>query len=173
MTHQTHSSSPSLVLACLDENMSKRVGNIENEQVSAKSKPVRGLCQLKMKEDCRNQDHPGSTALVNPVRPHPSPNTETGRLLRILPGNTAPEENADQSSSSSSCSPRVREDAASSTHRTVGPGVRLIPVLEAQGDPSIDFQPLSDEGEDVKDDIIRNMCSNFGKDDNKLEKSNE
>ena len=43
MTHQTHGSSPALVLTCLGENMS----TMNNEQVSAKSKPVRGLCLLK------------------------------------------------------------------------------------------------------------------------------
>ena len=37
------------------------------------------------------------------------------------------------------------------------------------GDPSIDFQPPSDEGNDMKDHIIRNMCSKLETDINKLD----
>ena len=47
--------------------------------------------------------------------------------------------------------PRVRQDAASSTHSTGRPGVRLTPASKLQGDPSIEFQPPSDEGKDMKD----------------------
>ena len=46
--------------------------NIEDEPVSAKSKPVRGLCLLKrndgpeaVKEDGRNEDYLGNTAWGN------------------------------------------------------------------------------------------------------------
>ena len=42
-TQQTHSLDPSLVLAPLDKNISERAGNMDNEKVSAKSKPERGL----------------------------------------------------------------------------------------------------------------------------------
>ena len=61
MTHEAQSCRPSLFLACLDEDMSKGAGNDDTGQVSAKSKPVRGLCLLKrndgpeaMKENGRN-----------------------------------------------------------------------------------------------------------------------
>ena len=40
-------------------------------------------------------------------------------------------------------------------------GVRLTPAPKPLGDPSIAFQPSSDEGEDMKDHIIRNMCSSL------------
>ena len=65
-------------------------------QVSAKSKPLRGLSLQKrndaaeaMKEDGRNEGYPGTTACGIPWDPHPSPkNSETERLLRRLPWNT-------------------------------------------------------------------------------------
>ena len=60
----------------------------------------------------------------------------------------------------------MREDAAVSTHSTERPRVRLTLVLKPQGDPSIDSQPPTDEGEDVKNHIIRNVCSAFWKDIN-------
>ena len=77
-------------------------------------------------------------------------------------------ENKDQSSSSSSWNPLVREDAASSAHGTERPGVRLTPALKFREEPSIEFQTLSDEGKDMKD-HMRNMCSLFWTDINKLE----
>ena len=41
---------PNVVFAyCRGRNMSKRPGEIPDEQVSAKSKPIRGLCPMKMK----------------------------------------------------------------------------------------------------------------------------
>ena len=62
--------------------MSKRAGNIDNVQVSAKSKPVRDLCLLRrndgpeaMKEDGRDEDYPGNRAWENPMQPHLLPNT--------------------------------------------------------------------------------------------------
>ena len=54
---------------------------------------------------------------------------------------------------------RVRQDAASSTHSTGRHRERLTPAPKSQGDTSIDLQPLSDEGKQMKDHIIRNMCS--------------
>ena len=69
MTHQTHGTSPSLILGCHDENKSERVRNMDSVQVSVKSKPLRGFCLLKrndapetMKEDGRKEDYPGDTA---------------------------------------------------------------------------------------------------------------
>ena len=110
----------------LDGNMSKRAGNIDNEQVSAKSKPARGLCPLKrndgpeaMKEDGCNEDFPSNTSWRNPMP---------------------------------------------STKRKWRPAAPKPP-----GDPSIDFQPPSDEGNDMKDHIIRNMCSKLETDINKLD----
>ena len=89
--------SPSSVPACLDENISKRAGNMVIEQVSAKSKPVRGLCLLKRndapevaKEDGYNEDYPDG---LSPAKPNATTsfaeNSETGRLLRNYPGSTA------------------------------------------------------------------------------------
>ena len=72
-----------------------------------------------------------------------------------------------QSSSSSSWRPRVREDAANSTHGTWRPGVCLTPMPKPQRDPTIDFQPPSDEGKDMKGHSIRNMCSTCGTNKNK------
>ena len=54
----------------------KRTANIDNEQVSAKSKPVRGFCLLKridapeaMKEDGRNEGRPDAIyRLIPPQR---------------------------------------------------------------------------------------------------------
>ena len=62
---------PFVVFAsCLDRNMSKRPGEMSNEQVSAKSKPLRGHCRpeskdgsaLMKKEVGRNEENPGDTA---------------------------------------------------------------------------------------------------------------
>ena len=49
MTHQTHSCILLVVFAasCFDSNMSKRPGEIPDEPVSAKSKPIRGFCLMK------------------------------------------------------------------------------------------------------------------------------
>ena len=124
----------------------------DDEQVWANFKPVGGLCTLKrndgpeaMKEDGGNEDYPGDTAWGNPM-----PSTDS-----------LPKENNGLSLSSSSWGPRVRVDAASSTHSTERHGARLTPAPKRQGGPSIDFQTPSDEGKDMKDHIIRNMCSHI------------
>ena len=82
-TSNTHSSSFSLVPACFDENMSKRAGNTDNEQVSAKFRPVRGFCVLErndgpeaMKEDGRKEDYTGNSAWRNPMPSTELPSTE-------------------------------------------------------------------------------------------------
>ena len=131
----------------------------DDEQVWANFKPVGGLCTLKrndgpeaMKEDGGNEDYPGDTAWGNPM-----PSTDS-----------LPKENNGLSLSSSSWGPRVRVDAASSTHSTERHGARLTPAPKRQGGPSIDFQTPSDEGKDMKDHIIRNTCSQFGNDIDKL-----
>ena len=134
-----------------------------------------------MKEDGRNEDFRGNTAWGKPMRPHLSPEkVKQEDYHEDYPGNTGwgnpmpspdsqPKANKGQSSSTSSWRPRVREDAASSTHSTGRPGVRLTPAPQPQGDPSRGFQPPSHEGEDMKDHIIQNMCLQFCKDINKLE----
>ena len=62
---------------------SQRAGNLDIEQVSAKSTPVRGFCLAKrndgpeaMKEDGRNEDCPGNPAGKNTMRPRFSPKTD-------------------------------------------------------------------------------------------------
>ena len=57
----------------------------------------------------------------------------------------------------------VREDTASSINSTGRSGERLTPAPKSQGDPSMDLQPPSDEGKDMKDHIIWNIGSKFGK----------
>ena len=60
--------------------MSKHATNMDNEQASAKSEPVRCFCVLNrndgpvsMKEDGRKEGCPGNTAWGNPMQPHTSP----------------------------------------------------------------------------------------------------
>ena len=67
---QTHRCSPSVVCAyCFDRNVSKRTGEMPNEQVSAKPTPLHGLCLTKrkdgseaMKEVGRNEQNPSNAA---------------------------------------------------------------------------------------------------------------
>ena len=159
---------------------SQRAGNLDIEQVSAKYKPVRGFCLAKrndgpeaMKEDGRNEDCPGNPAGKNTMRPRFSPKTDC-RATQL--GETRCHLSIHHQRKIKA---RVRHvhlgDPANvkmpqhSTHSTERPGVRLTPPQKPQGEPSIDFEPLSDEGKDMKDHIIRNMCSTFGNDTNKLE----
>ena len=73
--------------------MSKRAGNMDNEQVSAKCKPIRSLCQLKrndepeaMKEDGRNEDYQSNpTWGENDATTSFAKRGETRRLVRRLP----------------------------------------------------------------------------------------
>ena len=67
-THQNTSIGGGEMLNELVSAMSKRAGNNDNEHVSAKSKPARGLRLLKrndapeaMKDDGRNEDNPDNT----------------------------------------------------------------------------------------------------------------
>ena len=62
------------------------------------------------------------------------------------------------------CKARVRQvHLADRAFVKILPGVRLTPALKPQGDPSTYLQPPSDEGNDMKDHFIRNMCSTFWK----------
>ena len=153
---------PFVVLASsyLAENMSKRSREMPNEQVPAKSMPLRGLFFQKknapeaMKEHGRNEYYPSNTAWWNPRQPHPSPKTVAQEdCYEDYPGNTVwrnpmpstdsqPKENKSQSSSSSSWRHRVREGAASSTHSTARSGVRSTPAPKPPRDPLISNLPV-------------------------------
>ena len=146
--------------------MSKRAGNMDNGQISVKSEPVRNLCLLKRTDgpEAMEEDYQGNTVWENPMRPHPSTRTvrqedgceDSSRDTAYVPIHPRPKTKA--RGRQVRFGARAREDVASSTHNTGRPVVRLTPSSKPQGDPSIDFRPPSDEGEDMKDHIIRSMC---------------
>ena len=68
MTHQTHSCSPHVVFSsCLDGNMWKRASEMPDEQISAKSKLIRGLC-LSEKKRWITSDEKGQTRKLHAER---------------------------------------------------------------------------------------------------------
>ena len=68
MTHQTNSCSPHVVFSsCLDRNMWKRAGEMPDEQVSAKSKLIRGLC-LSEKKRWITSDEKGQSRKLHAER---------------------------------------------------------------------------------------------------------
>ena len=162
MTRQAHSSSPLVVFAsCLDDNMTRRSGEIPNEQVKA---PRRGLFVLisndrpvAMKEDGCNAKYSSNTAWGSPVRPHLSPNTvskedcDTDPTSDTAWGNpmqstsSQQDRNEGQSSSSSSWKPAYVK-TLKSAHSTGRPRVSLTPAPKCPGEPSIEFQTLSKKG---------------------------
>ena len=62
----------------------------------------------------------------------------------------------------------MRDDAEASVHSTGKPVVRLTQGSKVREDPSMEFQPLSNEEKDIKNHIIQNVCSKFGTDTDKL-----
>ena len=152
-------------------------------QVSMTCKPARGLRQLKssdapeaMKEDGRNEDYRGNIPWRNPMQPDLSTTTVRQEdCCEDNPGNAAwrnpmpftkspPKEDKGQSSSSSSWRLRVHEgrcckQSAYSSERTT---VRTTPAPKPHGDLLIDFQPPRDDGKEMNDHTIRNMCSKIG-----------
>ena len=63
----------------------------------------------------------------------------------------------------------MREDAETIAHNTEISGARMKPAPKCRGDPSTEFQPLSNEESDLKDNIIQNVCSNFWEHIDKLD----
>ena len=61
-----------MVLSFFRDSMSQRPGEMPNEQVSAKTQPLRG--SETRKEVGRDEENLGDTAWRDPVRPHSSPN---------------------------------------------------------------------------------------------------
>ena len=113
------------------------------------------------------------------MRPHSTPNTVRKEAGDKDPTNetawgdpvqfTSSQQRINcQRSSSSSWRSRVREDAETSTS-TGRPQARLTPARKYRKDPSIEFQTLRSEDQDLKDHIIQNMWLNCVKNVNKLD----